>query len=312
MPARTRSYIYLILVAAIWGFAPPITKQSFPYFSPLLFLTYRFFITCLVMIPLLLLLEPKTWHNLHNLSHKDWFMLTASGLLGSTFQLGLLFWGLNLTTSLDASFINSMSPVFVALAGFYILHEKISRRELLGHVLAFIGTLIIVMQSVFEGQALFSGSVLGNFLVLTGTWAWTAYVILSKKQLAHKLSPLLLTVFMFFAGFISMSFLIFLTHSQSAVSISTALSAAPLSAHLGVIYMAYVSGALAYWLYQTAQKNIEVSEANIFLYLPPLFTLPLSYFWLREPITIPFCIGGGVIALGVIISELGRKRTHHI
>ena len=208
------------------------------------------------------------------------------------------------------SVINATSPVFVAIAGIYFLKEKVTSRELLGLIVSFIGTLVIVIQPLLEGQKLFSGSVLGNFLVLAGTVSWVGYVVITKKQLKHKITPLVLTTNMFVVGFITMSIILFYLNTPS--QITAYFQNASLTAHACVVYMAYISGALAYFLYQKAQKLIEVSEANIVLYLAPVFTIPLSYFWLGERITLPFAIGSLIIVAGVVLSEFRTARSHHV
>jgi drug/metabolite transporter (DMT)-like permease len=304
--ARHKAYLYLLIVAAVWGFAPPISKTAFSSFPPLIFLTYRFLITNFLLIPLLLIFEPDTWHKLSLLKSNDWLKLILSGILGSTFQLGLLFWGLDLTTSLDASILGAIPPILVAIGGAIFLREKITRLQTWGLAIAFTGTLVIVLQPVLSGQGLFSGSFAGNFLVFLGGVCWAIYVLITKQELKHRLSPLLLTTNMFFTGFISISLITIFFYKPLAIS--SMLSTAPLHSHLSVIYMAFISGALAYFLYQKAQSFLSASEADIFLYLSPIFTAPLAYFWLGEPITVPLIIGSLIIALGVIISEIKTSR----
>lgn len=304
MTARHKAFIFLLIVAAIWGFASPIIKFGFEFLSPDIFLTYRFLISTLIMVPLLLKLEPDTWKILGRLSAKDYLLLALGGFLGSTVQLGLLFWGLNLTTSLDGSIINATSPILIALAGHYFLKEKVTTLEKIGLIVAFFGSIIIVIQPALVGKPLFSGAAIGNFLVLLGTLAWVGYVLLTKTQLNHKLSPWLLTTNMFVVGFISMSVFVFFRYQPSTFHFQ--LSTAPIGAHLAVLYMAVFSGTLAYWLYQKAQKVIEASEANIFLYLSPIFTIPLSVYWLHEPVSIFLVSGSILITLGVIVSEIKR------
>lgn len=307
MAARHRAFFMLLTVAAIWGLASPIIKFSLPYFPPVLFLTYRFIVSAVLMIPLLLYLEPHTFSNLHRLSFSGWSWLIVSGLLGSVVQLTLLFWGLDLTTAIDGTVINAISPLFVAAAGYLFLKERLTRNEIVGLGMAFLGTLVIIIQPLLEHT---SGSLLGNLLVLSGTFAWVAYVILTKKQLNHHISPLLLTTNMFVIGFFAESVLLFYTSTPQKV-VGQFLSA-PIVAHLSVIYMAVFSGALAYYLYQKAQKLIEVSEANLILHISPVFAIPLSHFWLGEPITIPFIIGSAIIALGIFVSEFSRQSVKHL
>jgi drug/metabolite transporter (DMT)-like permease len=310
MTARHRAYLMLVCVALLWGIASPIIKYSLPFFPPVLFLTYRFLISALLMVPILLRLEPKSLHHLGRLTPNGWFWLILSGVLGSTIQLTLLFWGLDLTTSLDGAVINAISPIFVAAAGFFFLKEHLTKNQNIGLVLATVGTAIIIIQPLFQGHTLFTGSLVGNMLVLAGTFAWVAYVILTKKQLNHRVSPLLLTTNMFVTGFFVESLLLF--YVSSPTQIISVIMAAPLSAHLCVLYMAVFSGTIAYYLYQKAQKIIEVSEANIILHLSPIFSIPLAHFWLGETITIPFVIGSLVITIGVILSEIDRQRLKHI
>ncbi len=291
MPARIRAYILLLIAVAIWGFAGPVIKFTLGYFDPIVFLTYRFGLTTAILFPVWLISEHrKSWPRLNP---ADWLSLIISGLLGTTLQLLLLFEGFKLTTSLEGIIITSTSPILVAIAGAFWLRDHITLREKIGLIAAFIGSIIVV---VGPGPA---GSLWGNFLILLSNLAWVGYVILSKKQLRHALSPLFITMFNFLVGFISMSIILFLTHPNLYSLLST-----PYSAHLGVIYMALLSGALAYYLYQAGQKSIEASEANVFLYLQPLFAAPLAYLWLHEYITLPLAIGSAVIAAGVIVSEI--------
>ena len=61
MSARVRAYILLLIAVAIWGFAGPVIKFTLGYFDPVVFLTYRFFLTSLVIITLLFIIEPHFW-----------------------------------------------------------------------------------------------------------------------------------------------------------------------------------------------------------------------------------------------------------
>ena len=299
----------LLAVAVMWGVASPIIKHTYAFIPPDVFLLYRFFISSVIMLPILIIIHPRIWQHLAGISHHDWLILIVSGLLGSVGQLGLLFWGLEYTTSLDASVINATSPVLVTLAGYYFLKMHISRRERLGLFIAFTGSLVIIIQPLLETGKVFSGSVLGNFLILLGTLSWVAYVIITKKLLRGNQSPFFLTTSMFFVGFLAMTPIVFFTRTPSSLA---SILSSPLSAHLGVLYMAVFSGTIAYWLYHKAQKTIDIASANIFSYLSPVFTAPLAYFWLGEPISATFIIGCVIIALGVFTAQFPFHRFQHV
>jgi drug/metabolite transporter (DMT)-like permease len=168
---------------------------------------------------------------------------------------------------------------------------------------AFLGTVLVIIEPALNGSHSGSGSFTGNFLVLLGTLSWTAYVLLTKKFLNHKISPLLLTTFMFYIGTVVMSGLMLWSRPDPLSGLTTM----PISAHLGVLYMALISGGLAYWLYQLGQKHITASKADIFLYLSPVFTLLISVFWLAESVSFPVVFGCLIIAFGVILAETKLK-----
>lgn len=301
MSARYQSYLKLLVVVVIWGLAPPIIKYTLYYFPVDILLTYRFFLSAILMLPILFWLEKNWFHKLAHLPSKVWLALIINSLLGSTIQLGLLFWGLTYTSAIEGSIINALSPILVAIAGFFYLHEKITSQEKLGLLIAFVGSIIIVL---IPSQSL-KYSALGNLFIFLGTFSWAVYTVISKKHLNLHLSPLFLTTVMFFVGFISMS--IITIYSKSPSSIFYHLSSAPPTAHLGVLYMAILSGSLAYFLYQSATKYIEVSEANVFLYLPPIVTLPIGYFLLQESLGLNFIVGCLVILVGVALAEIKRR-----
>ncbi len=90
-----------------------------------------------------------------------------------------------------------------------------------------------------------------------------------------------MTMYTFFVGFVTLLPLAII-QAGSFFKLATLIIKTPIQAHLGVVYMALLSGSLAYFLYQKAQKTIEASEATLFMYLSPLFAVPLAVFWLGE------------------------------
>ncbi len=299
---RLRAYLYLTVVAAIWGIAGPIIKFTLGEFPPLIFLTYRFFLTSLILAPIILIKKSK-----FPKKASDIFILFLIALLGSTINLGFLFYGLSLTTVLDQTLISTIAPLGVLLAGAIFLNEQVTKREKLGTTIAFLGTLTVVIQPLFENKIFSYQNILGNLFIVVANLAWVAYVILSKYGLKHKLDPLLITSTSFFVGFITLLPLAIL-ESGSIRLLLEIISKPKISSHAGVFYMAWVSGALAYFLFQRGQKTIEASEAILFSYLQPLFAAPLAIIWLREKVTPIFLTGAILISIGVVIAEYKKKR----
>lgn len=297
---RLKAYTYLLLVAAIWGIAGPVIKYTLGGIDPLPFLTIRFFISSLVAVPMLVF--RKT-----NIFKKDHFKkVLIFGFLASTVALGLLFAGLERTTVLNASFITLTGPLIISAAGVVYLKEHVTKKEKMGMSIALIGSLILIVQPILT-YGLSSGQMLGNILVLGYLVANTASVIYAKRNLREHVNPLDLANVMFVIGFVSLLPLTIYFYGTETLTYVTSLNSSYL---LGILYMALISGTLAYYLWIKAQKTIEVGEAALFGYLNPIFATPLAVFWLGESFTPIFILGAVIIITGVAIAEYkpGIKR----
>ena len=299
-PYRLRAYILLIAVSVIWGIAAPVIKFTLRGIDPISFLTYRFFLAAVLGILFVLLFARK---HLTQLKHNSTQIILYS-LFATVISLGLLFLGLERTTVLDAVLIGTVAPLVTAISGVLFLKERITNQEKLGISIAFLGTLITVIEPIItKADDLFQ--LTGNLFVL-GYLLTNGYAsVLAKKLVRRDIEPFTLSNISWIVGFLAI-FFVALVKSTPA-ELVTKISGLPLPYHLGVIYMAFISGTLAYSLWIKGQKTIEVSEAGVFAYLLPVFSAPLAVFWLGEKITPPFVIGAILITIGVIIAEYKKR-----
>lgn len=297
---RLLAYLLLLGTTIIWGFALPIIKFTLTDFPPITFLTYRFFISLLIALPIFVLVDDK----IPKAKPGEWFLIILAGLLVSSINLGLLFWGIDNTTALASTLIGLSSPIVIVFAGIIFLREKVTGQEKLGLVIAFLGSLFVTISPSVLNQP--GTTVFGNALIIVANLAWVAYLIICKRVLYDKVSPLFLATSSFVLGFLSL--LPFAIAEQgSLANLVYTIADQPTPSQLGVFYIAAISGVVAYWLYQEGQKRIEISEATIFSYLNPIFAAPLAILWLGESVTTPFLIGAVVIATGVVIAEYKKR-----
>lgn len=297
--ARLKAYLMLFAVSVIWGIAPPVIKYTLNGFSPEVFLTYRFGISTIVAFIIFAISGihlPKDW--------KLILLIFFYAFLNSVVSLGFLFFGMENTTVLETGLITIISPLLISVAGVYYLHEHITKREKVGMGMAILGTILtIVGPLITNGHSELKFT--GNLMVLGYVISFLITTLIAKKLLRKDVNPMVLTNFSFIIGFIS--FGIYLFYSGSLPTFH-AMSSVPFTYHLGVLYMAIVSGTLAFYLNTKAQKSIEIGEASIFTYLDPIISLPLAVIWLGEKVTPIYIIGGIIIIIGVAIAEIKRSR----
>lgn len=294
---RTKAYIYLLLVAAIWGIAGPVIKFTLGGISPLAFLAYRFAISAIFSLGYFAATGFKIPKFKDNLT-----LIVIYGLTAFTIALGALFIGLAKTTVLDLTLISLVGPLLVAAGGALFFKDRITSREKVGIAVVVLGAAFTTASpAIMEGEQFrFSG----NILIIVFLLADSAAALVAKKAVQKYVDSLELTNFGFIIGALTIIPLtIFLEGPSNTINQITQLS---LPFHLGVWYMAVASGSLAYFLYVAAQKSIEVSEAALFRYLGPLFSVPLAIVWLGEEISTYFVVGAIFITIGIFIAE--RKR----
>jgi len=288
---RLKAYLYLLTTAVIWGAAGPVIKYTLSGISVIPFLFYRFLISS--VISLIILSKNK---NLYPPLSKMPLVILYS-IFAVSLSLGFLFLGLEKTTMLETVIITTFNPLLITLAGALVFKDRITKKEKLGTAIAFAGTLVAISYPLLNGKN--GATLLGNILVFSYLLTNTAGAMLAKKLARDNVSPIFTSNFSFIIGLITTA--PFALKEKEMVIQS--ISALALNFHLSILYMAVLSGNLAYYLWVRGQKTIEISEASLFAYLQPIFSTPLAILWLGEKITPVFIIGAILITTGVIIAE---------
>ncbi|BCX14959.1 MAG: EamA family transporter [Patescibacteria group bacterium] len=296
---RLKAYIYLSLVAFIWGVAGPVIKFTLGGIPSLPFLAYRFGLSSIASLITFKFISVK------HIKISQWLLIIIYGLFASTFSLLFLFLGLEKTTMLDTALITTLNPLLISTAGALIFKDKITSREKLGTFIVVLGTIIAVIQPLLEKENLsqLQGNIFVVFYLLTNTIA----ALLAKKLTKMDISPIFVANLSFIIGFLTILPLAILKYPNTISSIVQL----DIKYHLGVWFMALMSGNLAYTLWVRGQKSIEISEASLFTYLQLLFSTPLAIIWLGEKTNPTFLVGAFLILTGVIIAET-KKRTSEL
>lgn len=301
--ARIKAYIELLVVSVIWGVASPVIKFTLEGFPPAIFLAYRFGISTLLAIIIFAI------NGIHIPKDKGLFLeVLLYAFLNSVVSLGFLFFGMENTTVLEAGLITLASPLIISTAGVYFLHEHITHREKVGMGIAILGTILTIFGPLVtngHGEIKFTG----NLMVFGYVLSTLLTTLLVKKLLKKNVNALMMTNVSFIVGFIS--FLVFVLYDSGIQYTISHILNTPPAFHAGVVYMAVISGTIAFYLSNKAQKSIEIGEASLFSYLLPIFSLPLAVLWLGEKITPTYIVGGIIIIIGVAIAEIKKKRYNH-
>lgn len=313
---RLKSYLFLLINTITWGLALIIVKPSLEVTTPFRYLLYRYVIAALCSIPILLYYWPKVKNKISAIQK-----VLLVEFFGTVVSLGLLYLGLAKTSAIEASFLTTTTPIFVVLAGIFILREKEEAHEWLGLFTAFLGTsLLTFLPIILNGMSPEGLSLEGNLFIIAQNITTAIAMIMAKKYYKN-LPKLFVTGISFYFGIVSFLLLslIELWVQNNGLNVSMTnlgtqfLQAVQLdlqhqSVWLASGYMAIFGSIIGLTAYIKGQDGIEASEASLFWYLQPLIFVPAGMLLLQEKVHMLQIIAMALILLGVYIAEKRIKK----
>ena len=298
MSNRIKAYIALLTTAVIWGSAFPIIKPSFDHISPFQFLYFRYLIAAPLTLPIIIYFFFKIRPSLKTIAK-----ILALEFFGAPFALSFLYLGLNQTSAIEASLIAATSPIITTLGGIIFLKEKEEKREWLGLAISFLGALLLVFEPLINGQSLTQPfSTPGNLTILAYNFIIAAYYPTAKKIYQH-LPKLFVTSLSYSISLVSFVIFLYLIRLPTPVSLLQIPSVA-----LAALYMSLLGSIIALTTRLYGQSLIEASEASLFQYLQGVVAIPVSFFLLKETVTLKQVLAIAIIFFGIFLAEL-RPRT---
>ncbi len=281
-----------LLVAITWASSFVLIKIGLKYMGPLTLAGLRYFSAFLILLPLMMrkkTLARKEVKPGDGLPLYLWGRLATIGVSAYTIGNAALFWGLKYLPATTGSFLLTLVPLFILLAGVVWLGEKPSRRQLVGIAIALAGSLL------FFGPGLRVGEPLGIAIVGVGLLGFTAFGILGREVArTGEVDTLTLTAIPLGIGGGLLLVIALLLEGRPNVAIE---------GWSVVLFLAIINTALAYTFYNHALKVLTAVELNIILNLSPLGTAVLAWVFLGETLAAIQFVGMGVVIVGVVLVQ---------
>lgn len=275
---------FMVLINLIWGFALVAGKGSLEHFPPFLFMTLRFGIVALVLLPFLSI----HWGRMPQVI----LIALCAGPIG----FGLFFAGLAIAEASVVAIATQMGVPISTIFSVMFLGEKVRWRRWLGITLAFLGVMVIS----FDPKVF--GYIEGLIFVLCSAIVGSFGTILQRQIKGvgtFELQAWVATVAFPFSLIGTMLF--------EPGNPQTLMNSANWVQWGGVIYVAFASSLVGhagiYWLLQ----RYEVSQTAPYTLLAPLFTVIFGVWLLDDTLTWRMVMGGLITLGGVFIISMREK-----
>jgi len=285
--------LFLIISAAtLGGGAGVFGKIALAEIPPFSFTFLRFLIASIFLIPFSLKYLPT-------FKRKDYKIILLS-LLASA-NVVLFAFGIKHTTANISQMIYTAVPIVSALLSFYYLKERFGVGKIIGIVVGFVGTVIVVLLPLISNNN--GGSTLGgNLMIAIAMLSISLYWVLSKKFHSQYSSLEINNYFIF-----TTTVLLFFLSIFDLLRQPTWWHGVSINAYLALIFVAILSTAIYYLISQIIVKKATPVMASMVLYVQPFTTFIWSYYFLSEKLSVLFLIGVFLSLLGVGIYNFSIK-----
>ncbi len=296
----------LLTLAAIWGATFFMVKDATSAFPVLAFLTVRFAIASAALLPITLFSLRQT-HRWPTRAEWRWGIfagtLFCGGYIFQTFSLRLIDSG-------RAGFVTGLYVVLVPILAFIFLRYPISRRVLIGMILAFAGMVCL-------GYAP-GGTLLGDGLAFACAISFASHILAVEKMpraANWRFMALLQSTTVMILSAVLMLILSGLRGCDSGVCQALATFADPLPTSIPTLVWAVATftGLLAtaaglavqVW----AQRHLSPSNAALIFALESPFSLVFGVLFRSEVLTLIGFIGCALIFAGTLTTNLTETQS---
>jgi drug/metabolite transporter (DMT)-like permease len=279
----------VILAMLFWGLSYVWVKIAYQYLGPISTVVMRLVLSTIIMIVIALMFKIKIFPKKEDL--KAFMLLALLEPFGYFIGESL---GLKYVSSSIASIMIGTIPLFIPIFAFFILKDKITRNNIIGLIISFVGLLILILDKDFSFQA----SPLGISLMLLAVLSGALYTIQLKK-LSTKYRPETIIINMQAIGLLYFIPVFIFTEWNDFKEVNFNLE---LTSTLLKLVVFSSLGALYFFIH--AVEKIGVTKTSMFTNLIPVVTAISAWIILPEEVlSLKLAIGIVVVIGGVYIGN---------
>lgn len=284
--------LLLILATLLWGGNFVIGRAVAGDIPPITLAFLRWCVAFIVFLPIAYSRVKREWHMIK----ANWPAVIVMAITGVACFNTLVYIGVYYTTSINASLMNSSTPIIIYILSFIFLKERLSKFQLIGTALSLAGVVFILSKGSLETLLSFSFNK-GDLIVLIAVFCWGVYSLL-VKQYAGRLpgySTFLVTI-----ALGVMMLLPFTIYELMTTSVEIVWSPSTIGA---ILYVGIIASIVAFLSWNNGVVALGANKASIYLNFIPLFAAIFAVLFLDEDLLLAQLIGGLAVICGVLLAN---------
>ncbi len=297
--SQTKGHLAGLTAYSIFGFNIVICKQiaAAALLSPMALFAIRA-VGATVLFWLASCFLPK-----EKVEKGDFWKIFVASLLGLFIPQVTFLVAIGMTTSLDASILSSLSPIFTMLLATVVLHEPLTGKKFIGVALSFVGVIFLLYNSVRLTEGAAVTTPLGIALLLLNSLSFSSYLGIFRP-LISKYSVTTFMKWMFlFSMFIALPF-----GGYEAFTFN--YFAAPTDFLLSIGFLILCATFISYFLIPVAQQNLRPTIVSLYSYVQPIIACVLTIYYGMDSFNWPKAIAITTIFVGVILVNKSKAAAN--
>lgn len=287
----------LLSLYIIWGFNWVVMKEATLFFPPVLFSYYRFVIGAVVLIGITL------WCRMPLPPKRYWPWIIVTGLLqiavnNAAVQIGVTSLGAGLV-----AVVNYSMPVWMSILAYFMLHETLTKRKILGIVLSMVGMYVLMNVDII-------GDMTGLLLTIGGAIAWAVAAVIVKYQdkvMHRQQQKETCTMIQYTTWQIAVGALFLWVYAMLFEQGQVTWSPMAVSC---LAYNGVLASALAFFLWNYILTKMEASKAGVASLGVPVVGVICNVIFMHEAVHWNTAVGMILILAGIFLIVAQRVRQH--
>lgn len=291
------TYGAALLSMIFWSFSFVWVKVVYEAYGPLTTVLFR-----LILSSGMLLAFTLVTRKLQRIKSGDlkYFVMLAC------FEPFLYFmgesYGLKYVSSTVAAVIVATIPLFSPILAWYFYKEKLSKTNLIGLVITFLGVSLVVLDNSLN----FTASPLGvalEFVAVVGAIGYSTVL----KGIAHRYNTFTIITYQNLIG--AVLFLPFWLGLEMNDFLQIPFN---LKSFAAIVKLAIFASTFAFILFTYSIRNIGINKSNIFINVIPVFVAIFAFLILGDTLNFHQMIGIAIVISGLFLAQINKKLKKRI
>ncbi len=276
MLEKNKNLLYILLFFAMigWGASWVNAKVLSHYINAYDMIFFRFLITGVCMIPIILIFKKSFKIDLKS------FMVAFFASISFIAYMKYYFMGTKYgTASLGGAFVTTLVPIITFLILALLGEKKLKRKDYFALVLGALG--VLTMLNIWN-SSLKDILVVQNLYFLLASFLWPIFTIISSKS--KTISPLVFSFYLYMITIVLDGF--FLVDFKSI-----AYESFDFTFWINLLGLSLISSVYSNTIYFIGIEKLGAGSVSSFIFLVPFSAIVLSAIFLKEQISISILIG---------------------